>query len=108
MEGELRNNQWHGPSIGWHENGEVAGVRNYADGVLHGEFSQAWPNGQSMMEGNYNNGTQDGKWARWHENGQQQSEILYEAGKILGASYWSSNGDSVASRPDGSTAAPLR
>ncbi len=61
-----------------------------------------------MMEGNYKGGNQDGEWVQWHENGQQQSEILYEDGKILGASYWNSNGDPVASRPDGSPAGPLR
>ena len=108
MEGEFKNNQSDGAWAGWHQNGEKAGVRNYAEGVLHGEFSQTWPNGQSMMEGNYKGGNQDGEWVQWHENGQQQSEILYEDGKILGASYWNSNGDPVASRPDGSPAGPLR
>ena len=60
------------------------------------------------MEGNYVDGNQDGDWETWHENGQRESAIRYEGGKILGASYWDSSGQSIASRPDGSPSAPLR
>ena len=108
MEGEYNDNNYHNVWLAWHQNGEVAGERNYVDGVLDGGFSQSWPNGQTMMEGNYVGGNQDGDWETWHENGERQSAIRYEGGKILGASYWNSNGESIASRPDGSPSSPLR
>ena len=108
MQGIFRDNNYEGTWKGWHENGEPIGERNYANGVLHGNFTQSWPNGQTMMEGNYVDGNQDGDWETWHENGQRESAIRYEGGKILGASYWDSSGQSIASRPDGSPSAPLR
>ena len=108
MEGVYKDNNYEGTWKGWHENGELVGERNYANGVLHGNFTQSWPNGQTMMEGNYVDGNQDGDWETYYENGQRQSAVRYEGGKILGASYWSSNGETVASRPDGSPSGPLR
>ena len=108
MQGVYRDNNYEGTWKGWHENGELVGERNYANGVLHGNFTQSWPNGQTMMEGNYVDGNQDGDWETYYENGQRQSAVRYEGGKILGASYWSSNGETVASRPDGSPSGPLR
>ena len=108
MEGIYKDNDYEGTWKGWHQNGELVGVRNYANGVLHGSFTQSWPSGQAMMEGNYVEGNKDGDWETWYENGERQSAIRLEGGKILGASYWSSNGESIASRPDGRPSAPLR
>ena len=108
MEGKYNDNNYHGSWLAWHQDGQLAGERNYVDGVLHGHFIQSWPTGQTRMEGNYENGSQQGDWVTWHENGQRESAIRYEEGKILGASYWDSNGEVVASRPDGSPSGPLR
>jgi hypothetical protein len=65
----------------WYQNGEVAIVEQYKNGLRHGAFTSFWPDGRKKVEGAYNMGSRDGKWIRYDCNGKIASVEHYKHGE---------------------------
>ncbi|MEL6348785.1 MAG: hypothetical protein AAFV53_37115 [Myxococcota bacterium] len=88
----------HGPQIKTHPRGapwRLASDGHFADGQLHGTWTEWFPNGQVRTTGTWDRGVRVGLWREWHPNGTLRWARAYDAqGRLHGAELrWYDNGD---------------
>lgn len=77
-----------------HDNGELAGITSYVDGIEDGIQQVFYPSGKLEIEGMKKMDWKVGKWREWYENGQIRAETTYGSGVIepLNRRTWKEDG----------------
>jgi hypothetical protein len=85
-----RHGRIHGKFTGYHRNGEVMFIRNYARNKRHGSSKRWDTNGRLIEHENYKDGELHGKCVSYYSNGNVAEEAHYENGKRHGCflEYW--------------------
>ena len=66
------------------EDGQLSAQMVQKGGVLHGEYSEFFPNGQLQKRGQLKNDLQDGLWELFSESGVMLAAMSFEDGKLHG------------------------
>ncbi|MFC1856999.1 choice-of-anchor D domain-containing protein [Thermodesulfobacteriota bacterium] len=71
-------------------NGKMWKRTEYIDGILNGEYSEWYQNGQLREHGPYKDGEKHGLWKEWHDNGQKKYQGQFKHGEKTGThmSWW--------------------
>ncbi|MFF4188591.1 toxin-antitoxin system YwqK family antitoxin [Streptomyces sp. NPDC001691] len=78
------------------DDGRVALLSNYFEGVEHGLQQQWWPNGAQRVEGVTNMGAAVGGWRRWYDNGQLSELVVFDKdGRKMGRKRWNAAGERI-------------
>jgi antitoxin component YwqK of YwqJK toxin-antitoxin module len=68
-----------------YKNGSIRSIREYSNGMDHGEWSFFFLNGLIQTSGTFNKGIRIGQWKYYHKNGQERKIQSYDAkGKKTG------------------------
>ena len=81
-EGAYVGNEEEGVWRRWHENGQLAWIGGYRQGLEHGVFEQWDASGRSLGRFTVMKGT--GPWKQWHDNGTIAQEGWLRDGKPVG------------------------
>jgi len=76
----------HGMYKSFRPDGALAETANYANGILDGERTLVYENGNTEIEENYKNDKLDGKYKTYYPSGNLELEMNYEDGTITGNS----------------------
>ena len=78
----------------------IESLREWQNGVFHGQRMDWYENGQMEIQGDYRDGEPHGQWTSWYENGQMESQREYRDGEEEGEqTYWHENGQMSIHRP---------
>jgi antitoxin component YwqK of YwqJK toxin-antitoxin module len=75
------NGLLHGPSQGWHTNGQLQVTEHFKEGVSHGLRTKWHPNGVKHSEASIVDGKLQGPFRKWHDNGTLAEQVEFAAGQ---------------------------
>lgn len=76
------------------DDGRVASLSNYFDGVEHGLQQEWWPGGTKRAEGVTDMGAAVGRWRSWRANGQLSELVVFnENGREMTRKCWNAAGE---------------
>jgi antitoxin component YwqK of YwqJK toxin-antitoxin module len=84
----FRRGKFHGPSVSYHENGQVRMKGAYEDGKKEGPWVTYSDNGQLLWKGTYKDGKKEGPVVFYHVNEQLMGKGTYKGGKKEGPWVW--------------------
>lgn len=64
---------------------QVKAKRSYQNGIMNGEITVYYKNGQISKRGQYKDGEYHGKWIGWFKNGTKSFEVNHDEGLLDGA-----------------------
>jgi antitoxin component YwqK of YwqJK toxin-antitoxin module len=77
----VTNGLLHGPSQGWHTNGQLQVTEHFKEGVSHGLRTKWHPNGVKHSEASIVDGKLQGGFRKWHDNGTLAEQVEFAAGQ---------------------------
>lgn len=80
----LNNKPFNGACNSYYMNGKLESVRNYKNGLDHGEWMYKYLNGNIEMTGLFENGERVGQWEYFHPNGTLKQVSFYTNGLSSG------------------------
>ena len=80
------NKPYTGAFIKKYENGDLAKINRFKNGILHGKQETYYKNGQLALIDTYKNGQLDGAHKSYYENGNLKTEGMYKDGREDGIS----------------------
>ena len=90
------NNKIDGYSKFWDINGNLINEVNYSNGLLHGKWTEYYPNGEVKYLSTYQYGLKNGPEIWYYDNGIKKSEIIYKEDKIdVDIIRWDKNGNLI-------------
>lgn len=82
----IQGGRLHGPSEGWHTNGQLQVVEHFISGVSHGSRTKWHANGRKLSEASIVEGKLHGVFSRWAEDGSLAEVIEMKDGEPHGVS----------------------
>lgn len=87
-----------GTAVHRHENGCIARVTNYLDGLMHGDYIEYYESGLIKRQCQMNCGIIDKQSTIWHSNGCVKSVANYNLGVEMSYDEWNETGTQLLSR----------